>query len=829
MAEPSIQPTPGLETMSATSAAASKPQGALNISSFLSEGKQIPQGSALTATQSQTVLPDFYTDYARQLLANQQALSQQPFQLPPMPRVAEFSPTQQAAFDMTGQAATAYQPLLNLATQNALTSGNASPLAAATPLFQQALKIDQSAPTQYAQQAAGMSSLSAASPLYQAALGVNQNDAKALINQAAEASTLDAAMPFLQRAGGITQGAAGALINQAAGMSATERANPLIDQALAVNNDEARSFLLNSAGNKGFAAASPFLQRAADIDVAALGRQLAQTATSGNAVAMASPYFSQAMAIDPRGVAGQDFNAARGNVGRADTLDIVGAARPLLDAAATPMGMNAAAPYLQAGAQRATDVSAYMNPFVDQVAMRAGELGARTLRDQLLPEIEGRYIRSGQLGMGPRNPALAGTPSGQMTDTVRALRDIDDNVRAQQSDLMMRGYTQAQAAAQTDLARQVQLAQTAGDLGTAQQNTLTNIGRTFGDLTGQQQQAYLNSSAAMTNIGRANADVDLARAGLISNIGSQVGQLADADAARSIQAAGQVGELALGQQRSLADLASTAGGLTTADRNADINTASQLGALSRAQQEGILSAASQLGNLTSQDAARLLDAAQRQAAITQSEQDALFNIANQVGKFTEQDAQRQLAAAQELGNLNAEQQAFLASLGTNVGNLTTQDANTLLAASGRLGDLNAGQQSFLTGLGGQVGSLTNLTNQTNNQTTQQLAELAQLSQQLGLTGAGALQSVGDKQQAQAQANLDAAYADFLRQQAFPQQQIDASLKTFQGVAPGVPTGSQTAGIVPTGQPAQFQPGTAATIAGGLTGVAGILSALGVGK
>jgi hypothetical protein len=78
-----IEPTPGLATMGA---APSTQGGGFNIGSFLTEGSQIPQGSALKAVQSQTVLPEWYTNYAMELLANQQALAARPFPTAPMPR-----------------------------------------------------------------------------------------------------------------------------------------------------------------------------------------------------------------------------------------------------------------------------------------------------------------------------------------------------------------------------------------------------------------------------------------------------------------------------------------------------------------------------------------------------------------------------------------------------------------------------------------------------------------------------------------------------------------------------------------------------------------------
>lgn len=85
------------------------------LSDFLNNG-QIPAGSAVKSTTSQTVLPEWYTNYAMQLLSNQQALQNRPYETAPMPRVADFTPGQQQGFGMTNTAATAYQPGLTAAT-----------------------------------------------------------------------------------------------------------------------------------------------------------------------------------------------------------------------------------------------------------------------------------------------------------------------------------------------------------------------------------------------------------------------------------------------------------------------------------------------------------------------------------------------------------------------------------------------------------------------------------------------------------------------------------------------------------------------------------------
>lgn len=425
------------------------------LSDFLNNG-QLPAGSTFTSKTSETVLPEWYTNYAMQLLSNQQALSSAPLQLYQGPRIAEFSPTQQQGFNMTGQAATAYQPALNAATQ--------------------ATQANMSAP---------------------------------------------------------------------------------------------------------------------------------------GALATAQPYVGQATALDPSAVAAGDFGMSRALTGQAANANIVGAAQPFMS---------------QAGQTSVANINQYMNPYTEQVVNRIGELGARNLRENIMPEIEGRYIAAGQLGFGGRQPGSA-TPSGMMTDTARAVRDVSSDILGKQSEALRAGYGEAMNAAQTDLGR----------------------------------------------------------------IGS---------------------------------LASTAGNLAGA------------------QQQGALSAAQQLQNLGAAG-----------AGLTQDQQRLLTQIAQTTGGFAAQDLSRNLAGAQ------------------------------------------------------------------------QLAGMGEAAQSLGLAGAGALGQVGATQQNQAQKNLDAAYGDFLRQQGYPQEQINAMLATMGGVKGAVPTAAKEEGIVPLGYQPTYKPGTAETIGGTLTALGGFLSAL----
>lgn len=257
---------------------------------------------------------------------------------------------------------------------------------------------------------------------------------------------------------------------------------------------------------------------------------------------------------------GQASNVTQGTLGRSS----LGAAQPYFGqaagmsglAAATPglqqgagyvagstdaLGLQMAQPYLGAAGQSAAQtVGQYMNPYTEQVVNRIGQLGTRTLQEQVLPGIEGEMIRAGQFG-GTRQAELTG----------RAIRDAMEGISAQQSAALQQGYGQAQQAAQTDLARQAQLASTAGGLGGAQQQALlgagsrmADIGQTYGALTQAQQQMLadigkssgalygqdtsnqLAAAQQMAGIAQQRQQQELAGAGALQQIGAQQQALA---------------------------------------------------------------------------------------------------------------------------------------------------------------------------------------------------------------------------------------------------------------------------------------------------------------
>ena len=166
-------------------------------------------------------------------------------------------------------------------------------------------------------------------------------------------------------------------------------------------------------------------------------------------------------------------------------------------------GINMAQPYLtQAGQSTAGQVGSYMNPYTDAVVDRIGDLGARQLREKFLPEISDRFVGAGQFG-GSRQAEMIG----------RALRDTSESTLAQQTQALQQGYTQASDIAQGDLARQAQLAGTAGNIGQNQQQALlsagtnlANLGSTYGNLAEQQQRMGLTGISALQNAGQLQQD-----------------------------------------------------------------------------------------------------------------------------------------------------------------------------------------------------------------------------------------------------------------------------------------------------------------------------------
>ena len=148
-----------------------------DTTSFMAEGQDIPAGSALTDITKQTILPEWYSNYAKDILANQQAIAAKPFQEykdasgKAIPRFADFAPDQQKGFQATREGAFTFRPELGQASQQTQNVFGRSALGAAQPSFQQA--------GQYTAQSAAPTGLGMAQPyLQQAGQTTTQNIAQ---------------------------------------------------------------------------------------------------------------------------------------------------------------------------------------------------------------------------------------------------------------------------------------------------------------------------------------------------------------------------------------------------------------------------------------------------------------------------------------------------------------------------------------------------------------------------------------------------------------------------------------------------------------------------
>jgi hypothetical protein len=211
--------------------------------------------------------------------------------------------------------------------------------------------------------------------------------------------------------------------------------------------------------------------------------------TAGDLEAQQNPYLQPTMAS-------ADLTAGRGLYNRAAGIDVTGAANPYMTAA---------------GKSAVQNIGDYFNPYQQSVLDTIARQGTRNLTENLLPGVSDTFIKAGQFGS-----------RGMGDFGERALRDTQEAILNAQSTAAQQGYSQALGASQADLARQQQLAATAGQLAGAQQQGLTSLGKEQ-TAAGQQQQTFgLNAAQAE----QAAQAADLGRQmGALNQQASLAGQL----------------------------------------------------------------------------------------------------------------------------------------------------------------------------------------------------------------------------------------------------------------------------------------------------------------
>jgi hypothetical protein len=172
------------------------------------------------------------------------------------------------------------------------------------------------------------------------------------------------------------------------------------------------------------------------------------------------------------------------------------------------------------------------------------------LQENILPGVSDAFIKAGQFG------------SSRMGELgARAMRDTQEAILAQQAQSAERGYGQALAAAQADLARQAQLAGTVGSISGADLSRILQggaqygqLGQTAGQLTSQQAQNIAALAQARTQAGQAQQQFGL-------NAAQAEQQARAADYQRQMSALSQFANM---QQQEQAMRAADVAGLETA-------------------------------------------------------------------------------------------------------------------------------------------------------------------------------------------------------------------------------------------------------------------------
>lgn len=178
---------------------------------------------------------------------------------------------------------------------------------------------------------------------------------------------------------------------------------------------------------------------------------------------------------DAQGIWQPSYNAGQGAIQGAMEMNPLSQAQPYMN---------------QAGQTSYSQAGNYMNPYQDAVVDRMGDLAARQLREKLIPAIGDDFTKAGMYGS-----------SRQTREVGNALRDTQESVLAQQSQLMNQGYQQSMQNASTDMNRFGNLGQLAGQLTSQQQQNLGSLGYNAGVLGQLGQSSALKDAAALEGIG----------------------------------------------------------------------------------------------------------------------------------------------------------------------------------------------------------------------------------------------------------------------------------------------------------------------------------------
>lgn len=243
------------------------------------------------------------------------------------------------------------------------------------------------------------------------------------------------------------------------------------------------------------------------------GMQKAQTGTQAQTGLGTASGLSEAQrSYLQQPLVSQNLQSGQTLFGRAAGMDIAGAAQPYL---------------AQAGQTATAGIGGYMSPYQQNVLDVIAKQGARNLSENILPGVSDAFIRAGQFG------------SSRMGDIgSRAIRDTQEAILSEQSRAAQQGYSQALGASQADLARQAQLASTAGQLTGQQMQQLASLGQAQTGAGQAQQQFGLGAAAQAQQAQAADYQRQLSALQQLAGMQQQAQAMGAADVA-ALETAGQ--------------------------------------------------------------------------------------------------------------------------------------------------------------------------------------------------------------------------------------------------------------------------------------------------
>ena len=373
----------------------------MSVTDFLFEG-QAPPPATLTGTAT-SQLPEWYNEYTRNMLGRAQAIADIPYATYGGPRIAGFTPTEQAGMAATQTAAGAYKPFISSAEQLFGRSAGISPTGMAQPFVGEAADITRAA--------AGASTL----PLAQMYYG-----------QAIQQGGLGAAQPFMGRAAEMS--AAGAA---APGFGTAERAVTRAGEAAAV--PLAQQYIERGLGESPLTAAQPYLAGASRTFPQAAAEYMSPY-TQGVVGQIADLGLRQLQEKFLPAI-GEEFTKA-GQFGGSRMGEF--GARALRDVGEAVLSEQAKA--LESGYKTAADIYGTDVSRMADLARISGGLGAQDV--QSLMGLAGKY---GELGEAAQTLGLRGAEAVTGVGAAeRALQQQNLNL-AYQDFLRQQGYPAEQA------------------------------------------------------------------------------------------------------------------------------------------------------------------------------------------------------------------------------------------------------------------------------------------------------------------------------------------------------------------------------------------------